>query len=185
MRQITRVNPSRRFKILERRKKIAALYKQKYTQKEIGEMLNISRRTVINDMNAIRDEWREDRVDDLNEVYMLDLVSLNRMERLIWKRLQQLEKDPRAGTRWMEMLLRLYDRRAKMIGYDAADKRDPGGGLTINVINKEQADAALAAFLKANQLVEDMAGNVPMLPGESEGSKVIDINQMTKTGTDA
>lgn len=149
---------AKKLEIQERRKQVMDLARRKYTQNEIKDMLNISRRTVQTDMKAVQDEWREARIDDMNEVFLVDLLNLNRMEQLMWKRLESLSKDPRAGTRWMEMMLRLYDRRAKMLGYDAADKRIVRD-MTLSVshhIDKGQLDAAVNAALEAHKMVSNL-----------------------------
>lgn len=168
----TVISVKRRVEILERRKQVADLVKQKFTYDEIAEMLQIGRRTVVDDMNALRDEWRENRIDDINEVYMLDLVNLNRLERLFWRRLDQLKKDPRAGSRWAEMLLRLYERRARMMGYDAADKRERKL-VEVEVIDKKQKDAAIQAMIKSNKLLEEMCKNRE-LPNHLKKPELID-----------
>ena len=60
---------SKKFEILRRRRQIAELYVQRYTQAAIAEKLRVSQATVAADIKRIRREWRASTLRDFDAMY--------------------------------------------------------------------------------------------------------------------
>ncbi len=75
---------SKKLAIVERRKNVADLYIQGWTQTEIAQHLGYTQGTMCADLQWIRKEWRESMVRDFDLAREIELKKLDRIEREAW-----------------------------------------------------------------------------------------------------
>jgi hypothetical protein len=71
--------------ILERRRRVADLYIQGWTQMEIAAKEGCTQATISADLIQIRREWRASTIRDFDEARTLELQKLDRVEREAWR----------------------------------------------------------------------------------------------------
>lgn len=107
----------------ERRKRVAAMVLARVPQWEIAKKIGVDNSTISTDMKAVREEWRQERAADVNEIQARDLAALEQDEGSVRRRLAGLAEEAHGErVRYHELVLRIMDRRAKLIGLDAPQK---------------------------------------------------------------
>ncbi|MDB5336643.1 MAG: hypothetical protein JWN70_2262 [Planctomycetaceae bacterium] len=86
------VTRARKTEIQLRRKQIAELYVQGWTQMAIAEKLNIGQPTVSLDLQKLQKEWRDSRIRDFDSVRELEIQKLDRLEREAWAAWERSQK---------------------------------------------------------------------------------------------
>src|SRR5690349_19797662 len=71
--------------ILERRRRVADLYTQGWTQMEIAAKEGCSQTTISADLIQIRREWRASMVRDFDDARAAELKKIDRVEREAWR----------------------------------------------------------------------------------------------------
>jgi transcriptional regulator with XRE-family HTH domain len=121
------------------------------TQQEIAEKVGLNQATISRELKAVRDEWRKSAVQDINDVIARELQKLDALEIEVlteWERSKRdwqkkvVEDKPRGGgqsgksariesggqcgdPRYIQSLLGIQDRRAKLLGTDKPHKVAP------------------------------------------------------------
>lgn len=108
----------------ERQIKVSRLLLQGKTQRQIAKELGVSQRTVSNDVQAVRAEWRDRRVDLIETKAMEDLARTD-------VALHAIQAAIEAGNEWkIDRLMNVLDYRAKVLGlYDKRETIDIGDTL--------------------------------------------------------
>src|SRR6516164_4206609 len=88
-----RWSPQDKFRIAERRKKVASLYLQGKFQDEIAKEVKVDRGTVSRDLKAVQEEWLKSGVMDLNAAKARELAKIDEIERQAWVAWEQSRKD--------------------------------------------------------------------------------------------
>jgi hypothetical protein len=83
---------SKKIEIERRRRQVADLYVQGWTQMSIAEKLAISQTTVSFDLKFLKKEWRESRIRDFDALRELELQKLARIERETWLAWERSQK---------------------------------------------------------------------------------------------
>ena len=107
--------------IAERRARVAELILQKRNTVDISRCLKIPEHTVNDDVDAIRSAWRDDAVGDIGKVIAQDLAALCSDE----AKLRERWKLEVSTVRWLQIhdrIMRVLERRAKMMGLDAPEE---------------------------------------------------------------
>ena len=142
------------------------------TQQEIAEKVGLDQATVSRELKAIRAEWRESAVTDIEQVIAQELQKLDALEAQAlaeWERSKKdwqkkVVEDKPAGSRggggksakietggqtgdprYLQVILGIQDRRAKLLGTDKPAKfaeTNPDG----SPLSKEHRDAIARAF---------------------------------------
>lgn len=107
-----KTNPDQRE---SRRAAIAAMVKGGVTQREIAQTLNVSLGTVNRDIKLLRKQWAQEQ-HELDEEFTLDIQRLNDMIGAVYAAAS------RGHLPAVDTLLKVLDRRARMLGYDAPGK---------------------------------------------------------------
>jgi hypothetical protein len=84
--------------ILQRRRRVAELFLQSYTQVQIAEQLGVKQPTVSADLRAVREEWRRSSIRDFDQAVEVELKKLELLEReawLAWERSQEPQESTR------------------------------------------------------------------------------------------
>jgi len=75
------------------RREIARLYLRGEYQSEIAKRLDISQPTVSNDLKVIQEQWKVDRVDDINERKNIELAKIDALEIEYWSAWTESQKN--------------------------------------------------------------------------------------------
>jgi transposase len=152
------VHPSKSHEIKERRLLVSKYYKQRFKQYEIAEILGVDRSTIARDIQAIHREWQAQCIDNVHVVRIRELADLEDMEKICMERLEELEKNPHQGSRWMEERRKIKERRSKMLGLDTEQRYVIKKEIT--VVDKTKRDeillAALGSRLPPGMTLEDV-----------------------------
>lgn len=109
------------------------LWLARVPQQEIARQVDAGQATVSRDIKAIKLQYRADRHDIIDQ----DAAVLDSLEQECAVRYQR----EKAGE-WIDRRLRVHERRAKLLGLDAATKIEssgPGGGPHLISLNWENA----------------------------------------------
>lgn len=139
----TRAGRAKQVEMEQRRITVAKLYTQAIPIAAIALQLGTSRETIDRDLAAIRLEWREHRLKEYGDLKELELQKIDRSESEAWDAWQNSKKSTRhrkrrtgpdgtvletqytsnAGNpRFLEIVLRCVERRAKILGLDAPEQ---------------------------------------------------------------
>lgn len=132
--------------IAERRRVVASLLAKRMPQFEIAKTVGVSTATISRDITAIKAAWLEEAKQDVEVVIARELAELEDME----DDAAQAQSDPV----WFEKRLKVKERKAKMLGLDAATKSEIAGknGGPIEFADTRSALAArLTALLTAGE----------------------------------
>lgn len=111
-----------------RRRRVTSILLSGVTnQTAIAEELGVGQATISRDIRFIEAEWRQEAVSNVAEAKGQDLQRLDRLIAGTW---DQARKG-HLGS--IDRVVRLLERRAKMLGYDAPEQLNLGGDLTTKV----------------------------------------------------
>jgi len=108
--------------IAERRKEAAKLRVQGLGLLEIAERLGVSTSTAWSDIESVLDEWRCEAVADIGRLRQLEVAKLDELWHSLFSRAVD-DRDEKAVDR----LIRLAERRAKLLGLDAPVRSEVSG----------------------------------------------------------
>lgn len=83
---------TKKLQVLNRRKQVAELHLQGFTQLQIAEQLTISQTTISLDLKAIEKEWRDSMVRDFDLCRERELQKLAMVEREAWRAWERSQK---------------------------------------------------------------------------------------------
>ena len=93
-------NSQERFRILERRRRVAGLYLRGLRQWEIGRRLGVTQQCVAKDIRALEKAWLASAVVDLDAARAKELARIDRLERVAWHAWRRsCRRKERASTR--------------------------------------------------------------------------------------
>jgi hypothetical protein len=119
----------------ERRKTVSANLVGGRSYRQIAEALGVSHGTVGNDVRILLGRWQREQLQNTEEWVLLAVVRLDQMLQAIWPGV--LKGDPQT----IALALRIEERRAKLLGLDAPERREVtgAGGQTIvfDLYNRE------------------------------------------------
>ncbi|HTU92495.1 MAG TPA: hypothetical protein VMF69_20610 [Gemmataceae bacterium] len=117
-------NAQERFRILERRRRVASLYLRGLSQWEIGRQLGFSQQCIAKDIAALEKEWLAAAVVDLDAAKAKELARIDRLERVAWRAWQRsCQRKERASTR-MEKKLNDDAQQGKTVTSKHTELRD-------------------------------------------------------------
>lgn len=131
--------------IQERRMRISEFFLRGYCQEQIADKTGVSQAQVSRDLKAISKAWQQTAESNIARVKAQDLMKLRRLERESnegWARSKYkivIEKDgdgkevekaiPLDGNpKFLEVVLKVIQRRGEMLGYDAPKQLDHTSG---------------------------------------------------------
>jgi hypothetical protein len=117
-------NAQERFRILERRKRVAAQYLQGMSQWEIGRQLGVTQQCIAKDIHALEKEWLASAVVDIDAAKAKELARIDRLERVAWRAWRRSgQRKERAITR-LEKRLNEDAQKAKTVTSKTTELRD-------------------------------------------------------------
>jgi len=140
------VTPQKLHAIEERRTKVSDLYRKKYRQHEIAKILGVSQTTICHDIQALHAEWKESRIDNVEQAKMQALAQIRWMQPELMERWEEITT-PHQGSRFMEEMRHLIELEAKIVGYMADPKLRIEAELV--TMTKEQKDATIDAAMQS------------------------------------
>lgn len=130
----------------ERRVTVASMIKGRASYRQIAFALGCAPATVCKDVKLIIGRWREEQVSDIEEQILLDNATINEAIHAIWD-------DVKSGdVVAIGALVKLLDRRARLLGLDAPARSPVAIGGTIDVEAREVPSDA------KTEIVERYAG---------------------------
>ena len=138
---------SKNAQIEERRKKVAANLLGGLTYRQMAETFGVSLGTIANDVRIVLGRWRREQVQNADEWTRLELERLNRLTNALWNN----ALDGKLAA--VDRILKVMERRAKLLGLDAPVKQD----LTSDGESLVPTDKLVAEIRAAQQLLEDDA----------------------------
>jgi len=113
-----KVKQSKRDEIASRRTQVAAMRLAQLSQQEIADRLDVSVGTVNSDLQAIRAEWTERRLQSYENWLMEELATLDKLQRAF------LPLALSGQTNAADRVLAVMDRRAKLVGLDKPQQHE-------------------------------------------------------------
>lgn len=118
-------NPSRRVENHDRRLKALEMRKARATYTQIGQKLGISKQRAY---TIVQQALRETLQEPADDVRKLELETLDRLQFGLWQHAA-------AGNQGaVDRVLRIMERRAKLLGLDAPSQLEHGGNVILRVI---------------------------------------------------
>ena len=158
----------KRAEIDARRHRVAALLLSRKTHAEIADALKVSVRTIVTDARELKKLWQKELIDDPVAIKAKELAEMDDMERDCSKEFMATR-----SSEWIDRRLRIKERRSKLLGLDAPQKRELSGpkGAPIRVDTKtpkilDKLMANPAAFEALEQLNVVMEEEVAKLDDE-------------------
>ena len=160
----------------ERRRRVAAMWLRRTAVLDIATTLNVTRRTVSRDIEWIKEEWRRSNAADLADAVERERIELDKMENdiaqihfLAMAQYNAALRESRldggspldAARPWLGVAqsslserLSIKQRRARLLGLDAALKQDISGEVDGDVtFTLALADDAIRDDEEAEQLI--------------------------------
>jgi hypothetical protein len=117
-------NSQERFRILERRQRVAGMYLRGMSQWEIGRQLGVTQQCIAKDVHALEKEWLASAVVAIDAAKAKELARIDRLERVAWRAWRRsCQRKERATTR-MERKLDEDAQKAKTVTSKATEVRD-------------------------------------------------------------
>lgn len=135
------------------RAELARLYCDGWTLRELAANFGVSVQTICHDMNVLRARWLEEGKANYSEWINRELITLDKIEVEAWEAWEESKKpqlktiksdlnNSKSATtqsgnpKFLEIITNNLARRAKLLGYDAPEKRDitSGGNPIVPVI---------------------------------------------------
>ncbi len=117
-------NAQERFQILERRKRVAAMYLQGMSQWEIGRQLGVTQQCIAKDVNALEKDWLASAVVAIDTAKAKELARIDRLERVAWRAWRRSCQRKEKATTRMERKLDEDAQKAKTVTSKATELRD-------------------------------------------------------------
>jgi hypothetical protein len=117
-------NSQERFRILERRRRVASLYLRGISQWEIGRQLGVTQQCIAKDVRALEKEWLASAVVDIDAAKAKELARIDRLERVAWRAWRRsCQQKEKASTR-LERKLDEDAKRGKTVSSKQTEARD-------------------------------------------------------------
>lgn len=129
--------------LAERRRRIASMMLAGARQVDVARTLGVDQPTMTREVQAIKQQWRDDTSRDVSELVDIEVARLDRLQMAHWERAIQGHG---AST---DTVLKIIDKRIKLLGLDAPERHqvDITNETTVEELNGKLA--ALAANLDA------------------------------------
>jgi hypothetical protein len=117
-------NAQERFRILERRMRVASMYLRGLSQWEIGRRLSVTQQCIAKDVQALEKEWLASAMVAIDAAKAKELARIDRLERVAWRAWRRSCQRKEKATTRMEKKLNEDAQRAKTITSKATELRD-------------------------------------------------------------
>lgn len=117
-------NSQERFRILERRRRVASLYLRGLSQWEIGRQLGVTQQCIAKDVHALEKEWLASAVVDIDAAKAKELARVDRLERVAWRAWRRSCKSKEKASTRLEKRPDQDARQAKAVTSKQTEVRD-------------------------------------------------------------
>jgi hypothetical protein len=117
-------NAQERFRILERRKRVAGMFLRGMSQWEIGRRLGVTQQCITKDVRALEEEWLASAVVDIDAAKAKELARIDRLERVAWAAWQRSCQQKERATTRLERKLDEEAQKARTVTSKATELRD-------------------------------------------------------------
>ena len=104
---------------IERRQRVARLLRTGATEGQIAMQLGVSRKTIVGDVAVLRAEWQAAGAQDRDEWIAGELGKLEAIEAECWR---LFYNEPKGRLFAIDRILAVMERRARLLGLDAAKR---------------------------------------------------------------
>jgi len=128
--------------ISERRAKVAKLIHARIPQFQIAEILGVSKETVKCDAEWLREQWREEALQDVDEQLQRELEELS-----VWEARLSAWAMKHKNPMYVDRILKIKDARAKLLGLYRPAKvalTNPDGTKPYAAMSDDELDARIA-----------------------------------------
>jgi transposase len=145
---------ARAWSIDERRTEVAKLLCKGWSNRRIAEHLGVGAATISRDSEVIAAEWAETRIRAIDHVRAVDLEKLASVESAALE-IVETEADPDIKLRGLTGVVKTQERRAKLLGLDAAievqvtQRMSAEVSAMIETLRGQLSDAAFAEVIAA------------------------------------
>lgn len=122
-------NPGNTEQIAERRVKAFDLRKKGKNYREIAKELSVSPATIVLDVKAVMKELQKDQLREAADYKALELDRLETLQAVMWNDAENGDQGA------VDRVLRIMERRAKLLGLDAPTKTELSGDALKAYIN--------------------------------------------------
>jgi predicted transcriptional regulator len=136
------IRASNKLIIAERRAKVAKLIHSRVPQYRIAEILQVSRETVKMDAAWLREQWRDEALEDIDEQFKRELEELS-----VWEAKLSEWALKTKNSNYIEKILRIKEMRARMLGLYKPAKvalTTPDGSKAYSAMSEHELDAKIA-----------------------------------------
>jgi hypothetical protein len=120
----------------------------------------ISIGTVNRDVQKIRIEWAERRIQSIDDWVSEEIAKLDSLENVLWEKLHALD-DIHEIDKMISQIVKVADRRAKLLGLDAPTRMKIGADEGLSDIMGRVADAKERLYLRLENLVDSRRTEEP------------------------
>lgn len=113
---------AKRNEIAARRRAVAQMSLAYVPQNQIAAELGVSPATVSADLKELREAWLEEAKESLGHRVSQELASLDQLEAHLWQQFTARATPPDTKTRTGLAILKVKERRARMLGLDEPDR---------------------------------------------------------------
>jgi hypothetical protein len=109
--------------------------------------------TINRDCQKVRAEWAERRVQSIDEWVGEEIAKLDGLEDVLWKKLEALD-DVGEIEKMTSQILKVADRRAKLLGLDAPTRMKIGADESLAGVLERVSDAKERLYNKLTSILE-------------------------------
>lgn len=151
---------AKKTEVSARRRKVAALHLSRVPQREIAKRLGVSETLISRDLDTIRERWTKEYISDHQKLKLRELAALDQDETRARSRLVNVpDADFKNFVKVQEIVLKIMDRRAKLLGLDAPQKVEASGQATLRVEFVNDWQSSPAVEVVAHAIPADRNGN--------------------------
>lgn len=119
------------------------LYLKHYNQYQIAKELGLHRSTISYYIKEAREQWRKERIEDMDAIFERELAELDEMEmeaaKLFLRFADNLEEDDiylssKEASEWIKARLKIKEQRQKLLGLNSPVKMQHSGDVKINLV---------------------------------------------------
>jgi uncharacterized membrane protein YccC len=128
----------------EKKAKAVEMRRKGYQYKEIGKELGVTEGRAHQIISEECKRWRENMSEDVEDIRQHELSELEELRKHLWQAIDNADDPTAISPALIDRFLKLQERRSKLLGLDAPEKKElagrGGGPLQVNFQYEGDAD---------------------------------------------